>query len=691
LRHPHERDADTEFLLGTLARLWLSGVHVNWSELHTHEHCHRIHLPVYPFERQRYWAQPSDPGEPVSPIIYKEPDIADWFYIPTWEYAILSESNQSIGKMSCWLVFEDDCGVGRCMVNQLEQEGHDVIAVQSGKDYAKTGPQTYTIDPSQRQHYITLFAELRDMKRLPEKIVHLWSVGPTRADTSELERFEYYQDLGFYSLLNIAQALIKLRINDPVQIAVVSNDVHLVTGEEQICPAKATLLGACKAIPQEYPNIICRNIDIVVQVPYSRTSESVARELVAELSQDDMYPTVAYRAGQRWLQRFEPLILEESPETIPMLRHAGVYLITGGLGDIGLTLAEYLARALQARLVLLGRSYIPMKQDWGEWLTAHDPEDETSVKIQRLQYIESLGAEVLTIAADVADASQMRMALEQADARFGSLHGVIHAAGNVSANAFFSIDQADPDLCEQQFKAKVRGLIVLEEVLRNKNLDFVVLLSSISTVLAGLGYVAYSAANLYMDAFAHKSNQTSDIPWTSIDWDTWEFQDTWSDEANPTSLSMYPEEGVEAFWRILSYAMLPQVVVSTGYLQDRIDQWIHLQFLREAKEMRDRQSDRFYSRPEMEIAYIAPRNSVEQTIAEIWQETLGIAQVGVNDHFFNDLNGSSLLATQLLSTLRDRFQVEIPLRRIFEGPTVAELAVMINSQSEGELSIPPMA
>jgi hypothetical protein len=106
-------------------------------------------------------------------------------------------------------------------------------------------------------------------------------------------------------------------------------------------------------------------------------------------------------------------------------------------------------------------------------------------------------------------------------AQVGSLDGVIHGAGNVSPDAFFAIDEADHDLCERQFQAKIRGLIVLEEILRNKNLDFVVLLSSVSSVLAGLGYVAYSAANNFMDAFAHKYNKTRGVPWVNVDWDTW--------------------------------------------------------------------------------------------------------------------------------------------------------------------------
>ena len=145
---------------------------------------------------------------------------------------------------------------------------------------------------------------------------------------------------------------------------------------------------------------------------------------------------------------------------------------------------------------------------------------------------------------------------------------------------------------------------------------------------------------------------------------------------------MSPEEGVEAFHRILSSALLPQVVVSTGDLRARIEQWVDLRSLREAQQARSRQSAFLHPRPELVNSYIAPRSPLERSIAEVWQQTLGVAQVGVIDNFFTDLSGSSLLATQLVSQLRNKFQVELPLRRFFDGPTVAELAVVIDSQRE---------
>jgi acyl transferase domain-containing protein/acyl carrier protein len=684
LRHPQEDIADTAILLNSLARLWLSGVSVDWSGFNRHEHARRIHLPVYPFERQRYWAELPGSPDTAPPTILKEPDIADWFYAPSWEYAISPQPGDLADKACCLLIFEDTYGVGRKAVKRLQLGGHDVVSVRRGKQFVERGPDAYEIDPKQPHDYLTLLVALQDSNRLPDKIVHAWSLGPPYVRGTEMEAFDHHRDVGFFSLLYVTQALIKLKISKPLLIVAVSNNVHLVTGEEQLCPGKAALLGACKSIPQEFPNIACRNLDMDIQVKDERMSEEAAAQLITFLSDESHDTVVAHRRGQRWVQIFEPLYLGEVPEPISVLRQFGVYLVTGGLGNIGLTLSEYLAGAVCAKLVLLTRSDFPSRRDWKKWLKIHPAEEPTSIKIRRLQSIEDLGSEVYIIRADVADAADMRAALKKIQTKFGALNGVVHGAGNLSSNAFFGVDQADHELCERQFQAKIRGLIVLERVLRGKNIDFVVLLSSVSSVLAGLGYVAYSAGNAFMDAFAHKYTQKSGFPWISIDWDTWEFDRDPNTDADPARLGMFPDEGVEAFRRILSSAQLPQIVVSTGDLWARIDQWIDSRRLLGVGQRQSTEPTRLHSRPELTNPYTAPSTAIERTIAEIWQETLGIAQVGVFDNFFLDLSGSSLLATQVASQLRNRFQVELPLRRFFEAPTVAELAAAISAQSGGE-------
>jgi acyl transferase domain-containing protein len=675
LRHPLKRHADSAFILKSLAQLWLSGANVNWEALHSPEKRLRIHLPEYPFERQRYWAELPDAVD-ESAIIFREEDLADWFYTPSWEYSILPDAKLSSQDTQCWLVFDDGGVLGAEVIDCLRNEQRDVVCVRRGEKYSEVSSYVYEIDPADPLHYIRVLSGLRLSNRLPDKVLQLWNIAPLDHDRGEVELFDECQDLGFYSLLYFAQALIKTKATQLVEIGFVSTGLHDLTGEEKICASRATLIGACKTIPQEYPNLICRTIDVL---PQEYAEHSFARRIISELQTGGTHSVVAYRKGQRWGQTFQAVRLEESPDAIAALRRYGVYLITGGLGNIGLALAKHLAWTARAKLVLVGRSEFPAKEDWDSWSRIHSPEDEIGLRIRRLQEMESYGAEVLVLRADVADEAAMQDVIDRACAHFGRIDGVVHAAGNVGTEGFFAVDEGNRERCEQQFRSKARGLIVIDRVLSGKKLDFVVLLSSISSILGGLGYIAYAAANNFMDAFAHRLSQSGSVPWMSINWDTWEFYGQAG--TDPAKLEMSAEEGLEAFSRVLSASPLPQVVVSTGNLEQRISQWVSLKAFQKARTVKERKPIPVHSRSESSHSYVSPRSDLERSIAEVWQATLGVAQVGVTDDFFTHLSGSSLIATQLVSQLRTKFQVELPLRRFFEEPTVAGLAITIGAQS----------
>jgi len=681
LRHPQEVQADTEFLLNTLGQLWASGAEIDWASYHADKKRLRLHLPIYPFEQKRYWVDAPNSGAANS--VRKKHDIAEWFYTPSWKYTVAPECRLGLepqNEKSRWLIFEDECGLSSVFSEHLVQLGCDITTVKPGQRFLKLRPQHYEINPWQLEDYLALFKDLEAARNLPENIGHLWSVTPHDQHPS-FDDFDHRQTLGLHSVLLIAQALIKENIQNAIQIAIISNHIHNVTGDEKVCPNKIPVLAACKAIPQEYPNLGCRNLDIVFPAGEQQEREKVAEQLAAELMSGSLDPVVAYRGGQRWVQVCGAMRLEAAPEISPMLREGGVYLITGGMGNIGMVLAEELAASVQAKLALVGRSAFPKRSQWTEWLLAHGEDDPTSQKILRLQGFESLGAEIMVFSADLADEEKMREVIAEIQEHLGPLNGLIHGAGNLAEDSFFAIDQASPELCERQFHSKIRGLVTLETVLSGSNLDFWVMLSSVSSVLGGLGYVAYSAANIFLDASAYMKSQSSGVPWISINWDTWDFRQP-GDE-NGTALAMFPEEGVEAFRRILSLAPIPQVVVSTGELDARIDQWVNLKSLRERAKPNSRESTALHSRPELGNPYMAPRNEIEQAIADIWQETLGVAQVGVLDNYFTDLSGSSLLATQLVARLRNKFHVEFPLRRFLEAPTVADLALAIERIHRG--------
>lgn len=407
LQHPKERQSDVEYLLTTLGQIWLAGIQVDWASFYQYDRHSRIPLPTYPFERQRYWIEPKEQANAVKTSIevlsstsqlHKRPNIADWFYIPSWKRSPLN--TRKLDKMSVQLntlVLIDEYGLGSQLVKKLELEGQHVITVKVGSEFTKLRDDVYVLNPGRSNDYDTLFDKLRTLGKIPQTIVHLWNVTPNSEAGLELESIDKAQKLGFNSLIFLAQVLGKQTISDKLHVAVVSNNMQEVTGVELLCPQKATILGPIKVITQEYPNISCCSIDVAILPKENWHKENLTDQLLTELTTQSSDQIIAYRGLHRWIQTFEPIQLDKSNKATPLLKQGGVYLITGGLGGIGLVLAEHLAKTAQAKLILIGRSALPIKEKWEQWLASHEAKDSVSRKIREVQKLEELGARVLVL------------------------------------------------------------------------------------------------------------------------------------------------------------------------------------------------------------------------------------------------------------------------------------------------------
>ncbi|PSO92161.1 MAG: hypothetical protein BRC46_09230 [Cyanobacteria bacterium QS_6_48_18] len=671
-RHPKEQTSDTAHILDTLGGLWLAGVAIDWQGFYASRHRRRIPLPTYPFERQRYWVE-ARPEHP--PLQKKNSHLAEWFYTPTWKQAPLL-GNPLPDSESRWLVFLDSEGMGDALASRLQQWGQSVITVAVGEQFTQLGENAYAITPTAAADYQTLWRELEASDRLPDQIVHLWGITPERS----LDNL----DTGFYSLLSLAQAMGRYASRETISLTLVTSPTHDITGSEVLFPTQATLQGACLVIPQEYPGVSAGTIDMEVP-PESAQKARLAESLLHEIATSPPEPIVAYRGRHRWVQSFDSMPLERTGETPSPLRTGGIYLIAGGLGGMGLVLAEYLARATNAKLVLVTRSGLPEREE----------EDAGSRGAGAVQHLEELGSQVLVISADISDRAAMQAAIFQAEAHFGSINGVIHAAGVAGGH---TMQLQTQNQAEEVLAAKVRGTLILDELLRDHALDFMILCSSLSAITGGFGQSDYCAANAFLDAFAHYRRATTGQLTISINWDTWQEVGMAVNTAVPEllaqrrqkniDLGIAPNEGTEAFRRVLD-SNFSQVVVSTKALDAVIAQSRASDSLKEklalleAESGQESISQTAHPRPNLGTSYVPPRNESERAVAEIWQELLGIKEIGVHDDFF-ELGGHSLLAIRIATRLGEIFQQDLPLNSIFETPTIAGLAATIDQTQVSE-------
>jgi NADP-dependent 3-hydroxy acid dehydrogenase YdfG/acyl carrier protein len=672
LRHPRDSQSDVAYILHTLARLWTAGVEIDWVALHARElDRRRIPLPTYPFERRRYWIDPPAADTRQTDALKRRHEPAAYLYVPSWKRTVTpvwnGQDEPETGK-SCWVVFADPCGVGGQVVRRLESEGKFVINVIASEQFDKLGERVFAFNPHHRGNYEALMKEIRALDKVPARIIHLWGVTPDAATPSNFDWYTETQGRGFYSLIYLAQVLGEHGLTDEVQIEVVTNHMQEVTGDESLLPEKATVLGPCKVIPQEYASIKCRVVDIVLPAPGS-AEEQLAENLIAEFAASPSETVVAYRGRHRWLQTFEPLRMDQAvveEQMPPRLRERGVYLLTG-LSDIDLALARYLAEAVQARLILLAGDTFP------------------DGRVREVQALEEAGAEVLILKADFTSREAVEAIISQARARFGEINGVVHSASVTSGGM---IQLKTKEMVAPVFAPKVLGTRALKSALADSPLDFFVLFSTSLALTGVFGQVDYCAANAFLDAFAHANtlrgdNFTVSIDWYLPQWETWqeaslasvpEFQAQFAEAIEAYGVKL--AEGVEVFRHLLSRP-LPQIIVSTQDFQALIQEQQRAAGTSVLDQLETNPSANLARmRMEADGDYVPPQDEVEAAMAALWEELFGLQRLSVNDNFF-ELGGNSLLGIQLISRVRKDFQVELPLNTLFETPTVAGLTAAI--------------
>jgi len=679
-------DHESRLLLEALGRLWTVGVEVDWRGQYSAAEARRISLPTYPFERQRYFVGPTRSGVTQPALLAKKLDMADWFYAPSWKQMVAWKPSVVQQKASTsWMVFAGGGKLESEFVEELRKANDDVIVVLAGPEssaFDRLGADEFRIDPVNASHYKKLFALLPDSG--PGNFAHFWSLTHDAGEPGDVSIHR-----GFHSLFLLAQTAGDESIAEQKNIWVVSNGLADVVQDDLPIPDKAIVLGPCRTIPLEYPNLHCAVIDVGLP------GRGSASGLLRCCANPPRSAFMAYRMGRFWSQCLEPSPLAASTEGL-RVREGGVYFITGALGAIALTLALHLARKAQAKLILVDVAAPPARADWERLLDTESTSAAVRLQINTLRSLEELGTQLLLAQADVCEERQIREIVVQAIEKFGAIHGVVHAAG-MPGGGIIQFKTATE--IEAVLAPKVKGTRVLERVFKDLNLDFFAACSSVTSVQGEFAHVDNCSANAFLDAFCLNNSFKPSTRTVAIGWEAWKnaviahngavSADLEHLRSQRLALALSTAEAVEVFDRILNLdASRLHVLVSTrdlGFLSRRSNSVPQLQ-----KNTAFLAMPAPHSRPELSGIFTAARNEIEHRIAEVWKSVLGIEAIGVYDDFW-ELGGHSLLATQVVSRLKETFHIPLPLRALFEMPTIEKLAeetarLLMRSANSGILS-----
>jgi len=299
--------------------------------------------------------------------------------------------------------------------------------------------------------------------------------------------------------------------------------------------------------------------------------------------------------------------------------------------------------------------------------------------------MEAAGGEIRLLRADITDLDKMRRGLERVCRDLGPVNGVIHAAG-LPGEGILQLKKTK--VAEKILSPKIEGTLVLDELFRDKDLDFFLCCSSIASTLGGIGLGDYCAANAFLDAYAVQNRSETSRRVISVNWDMWGEVGMGLKTHMPDELKEWFErelrngltsrEGVDAFKRILSWPEANQVIVSTRDLEARVDLWLRRELIREKEKALKEETERpGYDRPNLSTEFDPSVTETEKKVGAIWCRLFGINKVGRADNFY-ELGGHSLLATTLLSELRKLFGANISIRDVLDNPTVAELGAVID-------------
>jgi len=679
----HRRQTTDQFqLLSALGGLWQYGSPVKWSALHDNKHCRHISLPTYAFQRQRYWIEP----DALQAESGKKQKSQEWFYQPSWvrqhNYDLVPDNFLKEVKNFNWIIFKHSSDSLHHLISILQSNDVQPFIVEISDTYRKIDSHHFLINIQEKSHYELVFHELKNTLELPPVLLHLLCCQQDEVNLFSQHQIDAHLNDSFYSALWITQAVAETLATDvPLKYALVTQNTQQILTTDTVSPVKACLMGIHHVVPQEHPSIKVQLVDIKNEV-----NGSIAKAIIHLCVKEPWLtptPPLALREGYQWKRAHVSVQLTSVTNRF---KDNGVYLCTGGLGGVALTLCEAIANQVShPTFVLLSRRSFPSPSQWQS--IGKNKEDQWHSTVKMLQRIQKSGANVEVIQCDITEQESLQSTIDHITRTFSRINGLIHAAGIAGGTL---VQRCTKDSASPVLAPKVHGTYCLAQALQTTSLDFVMLCSSIGSLVGITGLVDYSSANACLDAFTESRLFHSDLV-VSVNWNTWKSVGMAVETQRPSDIPFFekgndlePEQAQQLFLQIMG-SHYSNVAVSCFDLD---------YFARIVNQPNPSNTSPIITVDREELPgnlnYVAPKNSTEAQLVELWQTLLGIEPIGIEDDFFT-LGGHSLKALKFIEAANKKFKEKLSLQDLYERKTIARLAQKMESHEKTENSIVKLA
>ena len=701
----HAVDSADAALQQATAQLWCAGIDIDWSALNDAAHPdrlvqRRVPLPGHPLTRQRFWIgagtqamamgtagasgtelPPSHTASDQAPMADQDP--GRWVHVPTWQRSPVLGVGTPPGHIRTWLIV---CGHGPVpalaaqLLKRIDAAGDNAFTLQPGDRFDEPAYRTLTLNLHDSGDWLTLRTSLAERDVRPTHLLDLRACWP-RGDEPSPTPDTAGQHL--HALLTLSQAWSDTE--QPVQCICVTQLACEATGGELQHPEQASVHGLALVIGQEQPLLGCRVIDIDAALDDKHQAPALAARLWEDLRAEHPPALSAWRGPWRWVMSHQLLPLPSptaagNKTTASPLRRQAHHLIVGDLHD---GLGPIWARTLAAR---------GLRQ-----LTLLSVAPAAPVPQALIDQCQAQGVRV--VSAHIGQHDDLPATLSDAFARAceqdGPLDGVFASVPTTNRHSAAPLSLLTTAHWAYNRDTRLSLLAPLQDLVARHAPAFCCVQSSMAAVLGGVGLGAYAAANRITDAWVTRTAALTQASqgrtrWIAIDWDP-----TRSGHEAPADATTAPsstaaigaglqahalddDEVLDQTERVLAAGLQGSAAVSRQVLGPRLQAWLRVQpRTSEATGPAERAA---HERPALATPFVAPRNDIEQTLADIWRELLRVDRVGVDDSFF-DLGGHSLLAIQVIGRVRKAFPVQLDLRDLLDGvPTIAAIASRIEPQ-----------